>query len=322
MNELSNLHLFVRVVDVGSFSAAARFLGVTPSSVSRQISQLEDDLGARLFHRTTRRQSLTETGEIYLRHARRIVADLAEARLAVRRLAGAPSGSLHVTAEADFAVAYVAPILPEFLDTYPDVQLRLSLSAGKVDLVDSGVDLAIRVGHLEDSSLIARKIAVSRSLLFASPTYLANHGTPTHPRDLKTHNCLSFRTGAGQNHWSFMLSKGLFDVPVSGRLNANSLVFLRSLALSAQGIAMLPIWMIGDELNHGNLIPLLEDFPLEPPSTPISAVFAHNRHLAPKVRAFVDFLADRLDWLEQTSRAPESATISDLVSPGTLKESD
>ena len=190
MNALLNPGLFVRVVDEGSFSAAARFLGITPSSVSRQVSQLEDELGARLFHRTTRKQSLTETGEIYLRHARRIVADLEEARLAVRRLVDTPSGSLHVTAEADFAVAFVAPILPEFFDRYPEVQLRLSMSAGRMDLVDSGIDLAIRMGHLDDSSLIARKIAVSRSLLCASPAYLAKHGRPTHPRELEAHSCL------------------------------------------------------------------------------------------------------------------------------------
>ena len=276
MNELSNLGLFVRVVDEGSFSGAARFLGITPSSVSRQISQLEDELGARLFHRTTRRQSLTEPGEIYLRHARRIVADLEEARLAVRRLADTPFGSLHVTAEADFAVAFVAPILPEFFDRYPRVQLRLSMSAGRMDLVDSGIDLAIRMGHLDDSSLIARKIAVSRSLLCASPAYLTKHGRPTHPRELEAHSCLSFRTAAGTNHWSFKLPEGSVDVPIAGRLNANSLVFLRGLALSAQGIIMIPVWMVRDELEGGHLLTLLDDFPLEPPSTPIHAVFAHN----------------------------------------------
>lgn len=297
MNEFSNLHLFVRVVEEGSFSAAARFLGITPSAVSRQVSQLEDELGARLFHRTTRKQSLTETGEIYLRHAHRIVADLEEARLAVRRLADTPSGSLHVTAEADFAVAYIAPILPEFLERYPEVHLRLSMSAGRMDLVDSGIDLAIRIGHLDDSSFIARKIAESRAELFASPAYLAMHGQPTHPRELEAHSCLSFRTGAGKNHWRFMLPEGPIDVPISSRLRANSLVFLRSLALSAQGIVMIPNWVVRDEVESGRLVTLLNDFPIEPPSAPINAVFAHNRHLAPKVRAFVDFLAERLDMI-------------------------
>jgi DNA-binding transcriptional LysR family regulator len=202
---------------------------------------------------------------------------------------------LHVTAEADFAVAYIAPILPEFLDRYPDVQLRLSTSAAAMDLVESGIDLAIRIGHLDDSSLIARKIADSRSLLCASPAYLAEQGTPADPGELERHSCLSFRVEPGKINWAFELPQGLLNVPISGRLNANSLVFLRNAGLAGLGIIMIPTWMIRDELNHGQLVPLLEDFPLAPPSTPIHAVFAHNRHLAPKVRAFVDYLAERME---------------------------
>jgi len=295
MNELSNLRMFVRVVEEGSFSAAARFLGVTPSSVSRQVSQLEGELGARLFHRTTRKQSLTEAGESYFQHAYRIVADLDQARLAVNRLTDTPSGSLHVTVEADFAVASIAPILPDFFDRYPEVQVRLFMTPDKLDLIDSGIDLAIRIGHLEDSSLIARKIGMTRSSVFASPTYLAQHGTPTHPSELAEHCCLSFRTKPGKNYWSFKLEEGSLDVPISGILNTNSLVFLRTAAAAARGIIMMPIWMVRDELKHGHLVPLLEDFPLIPPRTPINAVFAHNQHLAPKVRAFIDFLAERME---------------------------
>lgn len=291
------MQLFVRVVEEGSFSAAARHLGVTPSSVSRQVSQLEAELGARLFHRTTRKQSLTEAGEIYFQHARRIVADLEEARLAVNRLTVTPSGSLHVTAEADFAVAYVAPILPEFLRRYPEVQIRLTTSPTTTDLIESGIDLAIRIGHLEDSSLIARKIATSRSLLCASPSYLAEHGAPADPRELEKHNCLSFRTGPEPNHWAFRLPEGTLEIPVSGRLNATSLVLLRDAALAGLGIIMIPTWMIRDELKRGQLASLLEDFTLVPPSTPVHALFAHNRHLAPKVRAFVDFLSQRMETL-------------------------
>ncbi len=297
MNELSNLQLFVRVVEEGSFSATARSLGVTPSSVSRQVSQLEDELGTRLFHRTTRKQSLTETGKIYFQHAQRIVADLDEARLAVSQLMDTPSGSLHVTVEADFAVAFIAPILGDFLNRYPEVQVRLSMTSSKMDLIESGIDLAIRIGHLEDSSLIARKIVMSCSLLCASPKYLAERGTPTHPSELSAHRCLSYRTNQGKNYWRFKQAQDSLDVPITGPVNANSLVFLRHTALDARGIIMIPTWMIRDELKHGNLVPLLEDFPLEPPSTPIHAVFAHNRHLAPKVRAFVDFLVERMETL-------------------------
>ncbi len=298
MTELSNLQLFARVAQEGSFSAAARFLGVTPSSVSRQVSQLETELGARLFHRTTRKQSLTEAGEIYFRHARRIVEDLEEARLAVSRLAETPQGSLHLTIEPDFALAYIAPILPGFVERYPEIQLRLSMSASNMDLVDSGIDLAIRFGHLDDSSLFARRIALSRSLICASPAYLAKYGTPVHPKDLETHNCLSFRTNPGKNYWSFELPQGPLDVPISGGINANSLFFLRDSALAGLGIIMIPTWMVRNELENGHLVPLLKGIALAPPSTPINAVFAHNRHLAPKVRAFVDFLVERMKTLE------------------------
>lgn len=297
MGELSNLQLFTRVVEEGSFSAAARYLGVTPSAVSRQISQLEAELGARLFHRTTRKQSLTEAGEIYFRHARGIVAELEQARLAVNRLTDTPSGNLHLTAEADFVVANIMPLLPEFLERYPAVQLRFSLSSGMMDLVDSGIDLAVRIGHLEDSSLIARKLAESRSVICASPVYLARHGTPRHPKDLEGHSCLSFRTSLGKNHWKFEMPQGVLEVPISGSLNANSLVMLRDSALAALGMIMIPSWMVRDELRGGHLVPVLADFPSVPASTPINAIFAHNRHLAPKVRAFVDFLAERIESL-------------------------
>lgn len=297
MSELSNMQLFVRVVEEGSFSATARFLGVTPSAVSRQISQLEHELGGRLFHRTTRRQSLTEAGEIYFQHAHRIVDDLEAARLAVTQLTDTPSGSLHVTVEADLALAFVEPILPEFLNRYPAVDVRLFMSAGLLDLVHEGIDVAIRVGHLDDSSLFARKLAMSHSVVCASPDYLARSGTPTHPRDLASHSCLSFRTKPGKNQWSFDSQEGAIDVPISGRLNVNGLIFLRNAARDGLGIIMIPTWMMHDELKQGLLVPILDEFPVIPPGTPIHAVFAHNRHLAPKVRAFVDFLAQRMDTM-------------------------
>ncbi len=297
MNDFSNMQLFVLVVQEGSFSAAARALGITPSSVSRQISQLEGELNARLFQRTTRKQSLTEAGGIYFQHAERIIADLKIARLAVNRLTDTPSGSLHITVEADFAVAYIAPILPEFLEHFPNISIRISMSVGMVDLVDSGIDMAIRIGHLDDSSLIARNIAVSRSIVCASPAYIERHGEPLHPGDLEAHNCLSFRVGTGVKYWRFSVPEGPLNVPISGRIDVNSVVFLRSLALQGQGIIMVPQWVVRDELSQGKLIPLLEDYPLQPSSSPIQAVFPHSRHLAPKVRAFVEFLVERLNTL-------------------------
>jgi len=297
MNDLSHMQLFVRIVEEGSFSAAARYLGITPSAVSRQVSRLESELGGRLFQRTTRRQNLTEAGETYFQYAYRIVEDLEAARLAVTRLTDTPSGTLHVTVEADFALAFIAPILPKFLNRYPEVHVRLHMSAGLLDLVHEGIDVAIRVGHLDDSSLVARKLSMSHSLVCASPAYLAHHGTPTHPSDLSSHSCLSFRTRPGKNQWTFESPDGVIDVPISGRLNVNGLVFLRNAARDGLGIIMIPTWMMNDEHNSGQLISILEDFPVMPPSTPIHAVFAHNRQLAPKIRAFVDFLAERMATL-------------------------
>lgn len=297
MDELSNLRMFVRVVEEGSFSAAARSLGLAPSSVSRQMSQLEGELGARLFHRTTRKQSLTETGEIYLQHAQRIVADLDDAQLAVSRLTDTPSGTLHVTIEPDFAVAFIAPILPEFLDQNTGVKVRISMTPDEIDLIGNGLDLAIRIGHLADSSLIARKLAVSYSLLCASPSYLATHGEPEHPNELTTHSCLSFRVSPGKNHWQFHTPEKTVEVPISGCLNANSLSFLRSMAIAGRGIILVPKWLVRDELERGHLVPVLANWSLDPVGTPINAVFANNRQLAPKVRAFVDFLAERMQAL-------------------------
>ena len=297
MDELSNLRIFVCVVQEGSFSAAARTLGLAPSSVSRQVSQLEGELGARLFSRTTRKQSLTETGEIYYQHAHQIVADLDEAKSAVNRLAAAPSGRLSVTVESDFAVAFIAPILPDFFARYPDIRVEMSMTAERMDLIEGGLDLAIRIGHLDDSSLIAKKLAVSHSLVCASPNYLAECGTPSHPSDLAAHNCLSFRVRQGKNHWRFRLPEETVDVPISGRLNANSLTFLRSMAVAGQGIILVPQWLVYDDLKHGRLVPILEDFSLHLTGIPINAVFAHGRHLAPKVRAFIDFVAERMKTL-------------------------
>jgi len=297
MDRLFDLETFVCVVEESSFSAAARRLGVTPSAVSRQISQLEDQLGARLFHRTTRQQSLSEAGELYLQHARRILDDMDAARMAVRRLTDAPAGRLHLTAEADLADRLIAPLLPGFLARWPEVQIHLSTSADLVDLIDGRLDLAVRMGHLDDTSLVARKLADSRSHLYAAPAYLARAGEPRHPRQLTDHACLSFRVGGGQVVWRFLDKGESLAVPVAGPLTVGSLVILRRLAVAEQGIIMLPGWSVREDVEAGRLVPILTEFILDPPTTPISAVFTHRRNLAPKVRAFVAHLAAHAETL-------------------------
>jgi len=294
MNSISNIQLFVRVVEEGSFSAVARALGVTPSAVSRQISQLEKELGGRLFQRTTRKQSLTEAGEIYFQYADRLVEDMEVAKLAVKKLTNKPAGSLRITAEADFALTFIEPILPEFLTLYPEIQVNLHMSSTPLDLIDENLDLALRIGHLKSSSLTARRLGDSRSVICASPAYLLKHGEPTHPNDLQSHHCLSFRTQAGINRWRFETVNDPIDIPIKGCLNVNSLSFLRKAALKDLGIIMIPSWMVGDDLLQKSLVPILQEVSILQPSTPIHAIFTNKRQLAPKTRAFIDFLTERL----------------------------
>lgn len=286
--------LFVQVVEEGSFSAAARVLGVAPSSVARQIKQLEDGLGTRLFQRTTRKQSLSEAGELYYRHAKRAVEELETARAAISRLSGAPSGVLTVTAEPDLATALIAPLMPGFLATHPDIQVKLQFSSALEDLVEGRIDVAVRMGQLKDSSLIARKIFDSRSQLYASPGYLEAFGTPDHPEELAGHQCLSFRSEAQKVVWRFQTLQGECAVPVAGRVQANGLAFLKSLAVSSCGIVMIPEWAAARELESGTLVPVLAGFGAIPASTPVYAVYSSRRHLEPKTRAFADHLASAL----------------------------
>jgi len=294
MSELSNLALFVRVAEEGSFSAAARFFGIMPSSVSRQISQLEAELDTRLFYRTTRQQNLTEAGKIYLQHAKRIISDLETAKLAVSQLVKTPSGCLNVSIEADFANTYIAPILPQFMQLHPEIQIKFVMNTKIVDLIDSGIDIAIRIGELDDSSLFARKIALYRTVVCASPSYISKNGNPNHPYELTTHNCLSFKVQHKKDYWGFMIDGEAKNIEITGSVDANNLVFLKNAALNNLGIVNLPIWMVKDEIAEQKLVPLLEDYQMSPSNIPIHAVFAHSKHLAPKIRTFIDYLIDKM----------------------------
>lgn len=291
---ISNIQLFVKVVEEGSFSAVARSLGITPSAVSRQINQLEKDLDGRLFQRTTRKQSLTEAGEIFFQHATRLVEDIDVAKFSVKKLTNKPSGSLRITAEADFALKFIEPLLPEFLALYPEIQVSLNVNSNMLDLVHENLDLALRIGHLENSSLTARKLGNSNSVICASPTYLLKYGEPLHPNELKDHNCMSFNTKIGIKRWHFEIDSTTVSVPINGSLNVNSLSYLRKAALKDLGLIMVPTWMIQDELTQNQLKPVLQDFKISQPSSPINAIYTNKKQLAPKTRVFIDFLTERL----------------------------
>lgn len=292
MDRLGAMEAFVRVVEARSFSEAARRLGSSKSAVSRQIGALEAELGAPLFQRTTRSLALTEAGRGYFERAARILADIEDANLAVGQLQAAPRGRLRVSAPMSFGFLHLAPALPEFLARYREVAVDLAMNDRFVDLVEEGFDIAVRIGALEDSSLIARKLAPIRRVLCASPAYFKARGSPQTPDDLKRHECLCNSNLAASREWRFMAPDGSpWRVEVGGRLSANNGDALRVAAVAGLGLANLPTFIVGGDLHAGVLATALDGF--IPQDLTLNALYPQSRHLSPKVRALVDFLADR-----------------------------
>ncbi len=293
MDNLASIRMFVRVADAGSFTAAARQLDVAVSSVSRQINALEEDLNTRLFQRTTRKLSLTEAGHLYYEHVAKILRDFDEARLAVSQT-GSPTGILRITSPTAIGRELLISVIPAFLEQYPGVRIVMSLSDYVIDLVESGTDVAIRVGRLGDSTLKARKIGDSKRVVCASPRYLKKAGVPRHPKDLEQHNCITFRDHPGHNLWSFNGPDGKLNVRVTGNFFARSADALVAAALAGMGLVLLPDWNIGVELRQKQLKAVLSDYQISPEFSPVWALHTHQRHVPPKVRAFIDFLIERL----------------------------
>lgn len=292
MDRLGNMEAFVRVAETKSFSEAARRLRSSKSLVSRQVAALEAELGVRLFHRTTRSLSLTEEGRRYHANVTRILNDIEEANLSVSQSQAAPRGRLRVSAPMSFGILHIGPAIQDFLADHPHVELDLSLNDRYVDLVDEGFDLAIRIGRLADSSLVARKLAGHRMVLCATPAYLKQHGTPRDPDDLKGHQCLCFSANSQQPEWHFVTKDGTpWLVQIQGRFHSNNGDVLRTAALQNLGIIYLPSFIVGPDIQAGALASLLPEF--VPNDAAIHAVYPHSRHLSPKVRAFIDFLAER-----------------------------
>jgi DNA-binding transcriptional LysR family regulator len=291
MDRLAAIESFVRAAETQSFSAAARHLGLSKSAVSRNISWLEAQLAARLFHRTTRSLTLTEAGRSYCERATQILADLEDANLAVSQLQAAPRGRLGINAPMSFGFLHLAPALPDFLACYPEVAVDLTMNDRFVDLVDEGFDVAVRIGSMKDSSLIARKLAPIRRAVCASPTYFEVRGIPQSPDDLKAHECLGTNVAMSQG-WRFTALDGkAWPVEVKGRLSANNGDALRVAALKGLGLVNLPTFIVSGDLQAGTLVTVLDEFVTQ--DLTLNAVYPHSRHLSPKVRAFVDFLAAR-----------------------------
>jgi DNA-binding transcriptional LysR family regulator len=290
MDRLRAMETFTRVVRAGSFSAAAQQLRVSRTIVSKHVSQLENLLGVRLLNRTTRRVSLTESGMAYFEFCSRIINDVEEAELSVTKLHKEPRGSLKVLAPKSFGLLHVAPAVCVFSKRYPDIKVSVVLSDNFVDLLDNGFDLAVKVGELEDSSLVARRLGTTRLIACAAPGYIAERGIPQTPQDLAQHTCLSHLNQVRDQTWHFGGPNGAMAVKVGNGPSANSVLFLRDMALADLGIALLPEINIHDDIENGRLVALLKDYGTA--EFPFHVVYPHNRHLATKVRAFVDCLVE------------------------------
>jgi DNA-binding transcriptional LysR family regulator len=294
MDRFDAMVAFVAVCETQSLTAAARRLGLSPSVMSRQIAALEGRLGVRLFHRTTRQISLTDAGARYLERTRRILSDLDEAERAAQSDRTEPSGRLSVTAPLIFGRLHVAPLLAYFVQHHPKVSVELILSDRFVSLVEEGHDLAIRIGHLPDSQLIARRFGETRRALVASPSYLAKVGVPHHPDDLLRHDTIAFRPGVPPFDWQFSANGTDLKVNVVPRFVTNGGDTAIALALHGVGIARVLYYQVRDAIAEGRLVEVLA--PFAPPPLPIHAVYPSARFLSGKVRAFVELIGDVADW--------------------------
>jgi LysR family transcriptional regulator for bpeEF and oprC len=291
IENLASIAAFVRVAETRSFQSAANQLGMSGPAVSKSIAKLERHLGAKLFHRTTRSVALTDDGQAFLERCRRILEDVQEAEelLTSRRLT--PRGRLRVQMPLGFGRLVVLPMLPRFLSSYPDLAVDVDLSDRIVDFADEGLDLAVRIGEIADSRVIARKIYDIRFVTCASPAYLAQHGTPRKPEDLAKHQCLPYWMPQVGRHreWPFAHQGVRFSVAVSGKVNINNSEALIDAAINGEGVVSVATFLAAEAVKAGKLKVVMRDFVTLGP--PVSAVYLPSRHLSARVRAFLDFLA-------------------------------
>jgi len=290
MDELKRVGVFTKVVQAQSFSEAARRLGVAKSAVSKQISLLEQEVGVRLLNRSTRKLSLTEAGEIYYRHCEQIVNRAEIALNELRQYQNQPTGTLRVSSPVSFGSALLIPVIKELRGLYPMLKIDLELNDQVVNMVEDGIDLTVRVGQLEDSNLIAKKLCDTPVVIFASPEYLARYGAPRTPADLSEHQWISLSILSAPIVGSFRhkATRQQHDHQVSSKLKINSVDAVIDAAVQGLGISALVKTTVYEELRTGKLVPVLEDYELSPRG--IYALYPHREHLPPKVRIFMDFL--------------------------------
>lgn len=292
MDRFQALQVFVAVAEQGGFAAAGRRMSMSPPSVTRIVAALEDHLGAPLFVRTTRSVGLTEVGERFFENSKRLLAELSEAEEAAVGARVTPRGEIRVTAPVMFGSMFVAPILGDFLDMYEHVTARAVFVDRIVNMIDEGLDVAVRIGELPDSSMIATRVGTIRFTVFASPDYLKHHGTPQHPADLENHKLIDPPSAGGGPYWVFRENGKLFSIRPAPRFQINSIDAIRAQVARGWGISRLRSYQIASLIADGSVVPVLEAY--EPAPEPIHVIHQEGRLTSAKVRAFVDFTVDRL----------------------------
>jgi len=292
MDRFRSMSVFVSAVEAGSFSAAARRLGMPLATVSRKVAELEAHLGTRLLNRSSRVLTLTEAGRSYVLACKRILEELSEAERAASGEYRAPKGELVLTAPIVFGRLHVLPVVTEFLKAYPEIDIRILLSDRVANLLEDHVDLALRIGALPDSSLMAIRLGAVRRVVCGSPSYFAGRGVPRDPRQLGGHDCISFETLVAPDAWTFVIAGGEARVPIRSRLVVNTAEAAIDAAIAGLGLSRVLSYQIADAQAAGLLAVVLEEF--EPQPWPVSMVYPGGRLLPLKVRAFLDFAAVRL----------------------------
>lgn len=291
MDKFEAIRIFTKVVETHGFTAAAQDLGLSRSAVSKAVSRLEESIGAQLLNRSTRFVSPTDTGAAYYDRCVSILADIEDADRAVQELQGEPRGSIRLNAPMSFGTLHLGSAIADFLETYPDVRIEAALNDRLIDPIQEGFDLTIRIAELDDSSLIARKLAPAKRVLCASPEYLRERGEPEKPGDLKFHSCLHYGYLPTGNAWRLKGPNGDTTLQIEGVLCSNNAEMLMAGAIRGAGIAMLPTFICGAALQAGQLVSVLPDH--RPPEISIYALYPPNRHLSAKLRLLIDFLTKR-----------------------------
>ena len=299
MDKLTSMTVFVRVAKSGSFAGGAKDLGISRAMATKHIMQLEGSLGTRLINRTTRSLSLTDVGASYLERCKQVLLDVDEMEAAITHLQTEPRGLLKISAPPAIGATHIARAVSEFLKIHKDLTIEMILQGSPGDLIDEGIDVAIFLGVLDDTSMVARKLASSSLVVCASPAYLELNGTPKTPEDLASHSCLINWGISPRNKWQFKSESGLKVVTVNGRMQANAAHPIRIAAINGLGLVMLPTYIVGQDIENGTLKVVLEDYPLPP--LDIHAVYPHRKYLSAKVKAFMDFLQV---WLEHRVSMP------------------